>query len=371
MSFGLTPGIITDGPGADSYRTAIPVRVSVNAGSQIFNGQAFKRNINAVVGRNDLYPQYSQGDQGALPTSAAAGFVAGVYNGAIVSNSNNVPTNVGIAIVRLGVVRVRCAALNGGTAVTVGSILGFSAALGASTFDVPTVQGSYVIGAALGCVIGYQIQTALAATLSGTGLQTVNVANTDGITTSTALTIDYGQSVLETVTPTAVTPQVKSNGTITVGGTFSAGTILNATVNGIPVSYTVVSGDTTVAGAAASFARAINASSIVQGTNAVVGPAVAPAAIIYLTAINGGTQQNGATLTASAVGGTTTAVVSGSTLTGGVFGTITAPFLNVHALGATILGQNTLNGATIIPVPAATGGINIDTVLCDLAIVGA
>lgn len=371
MAFGLGPGTITDGPGADSYRNVIPIRFPLGGGNAIARGQAFKRNINTVVGRNDLYPQFSQGDQAVLATNAAAGFVAGVFPGPITANTNNVAAGTSIALVRQGVTPVRTAVLNGGTAVTIGSVLGFSAAVGASTYDTPTVQGSYVLGATLGYVIGYQINTALAGALTGTGSQTVNVANTNGITTATALTVDYGQAVQESITPTAVTNQAKANGNITVGGTFSAGSVLTATINGVAVSYTVVAGDTTLAGVATSLAKAINAAAAVLGINAVIGQAVASAAVVYLTALANGTAANATTLTVGAVGGTTTLTASGATFTGGTFGTITAPFLQPHASGATIIGQNTTGGATIIPIPAATGGINIDLVLCDIAIVGA
>jgi hypothetical protein len=49
---------------------------------------------------------------------------------------------------------------------------------------------------------------------------------------------------------------------ITLGGTFHAGDQLTATINGTAVEYTVVSGDTNLAGAATSFAAAIAAASI-------------------------------------------------------------------------------------------------------------
>lgn len=371
MGFGMTPGIITDGPGADGWRQVIPLRFVLPTGQQIFKGAVLRRNLASVVGRNDTYAQFSQADLGVLSTNAAAGFVAGVAIANPATNTSGVSTPQSVGVVRQGVVPVRAAAIAGGTAVTIGSLLGFSAATGASTYDLPTVQGSYVIGAALGYVTGFQISTVLSGAVNSIGAQTVAVQNTDGVTTGTTLTLDFSTPYQEAVTPSAVTAQVKANANITVGGTFSAGTVLTATVNGVAVSYTVVAGDTNLAGAAASFAKAINASAIVNGTSAVVGPVTSAAGVVYFTALNGGTPANSVTFTTSAAGGTTTATASSATLVNGTYGTITATFLYTHAANTVVIGQNVTIGATIIPVPSATGGINVDTVLCDVAIVGA
>jgi hypothetical protein len=370
MSQGAVPGIITDGLAADSYRQAVVGRVSVATGNQILNGAVFRRNINAVVGRNDLYPQYSSGDQAVLPTSAASGFVAGVYNGAPIVNSTGATATYSVPLFRQGVAKVRVGSLNGGTAITVGSLVGFSAATGASTYDIPTIQ-TYTVGSALGYVIGYPIQTALQAAVTATGSQTVAVYNTAGITTSTAIAIDTGTSVAEFVTPSAVTQQVKANGSVTLGGTWATGTTLTVTVNGVSTTYvTGTNGDNSNATSATQLAKIINASSIVYGSGAVVAPSVVSGSVVYFTALNPGTASNSITLTASS-SSAMTCVASGATLSGGTYGTITATFASTHTANATVVGQNNISGGNIISIPAATGGFSVDTVLVDIAIVGA
>jgi len=373
MAFGATPGIITDGPGADSFRSIIPIRYSLTSGNQVFPGACFKRNLLQVVGRNDTYPQYSNGDQGVLPTSASSGFVAGVYRGTAVTNASGASASVGLGLVRQGVTPVRVGALNGGTAITVGSLVGFSAATGAASYDIPTIQ-TYTIGAMIGYVTGYQIATALQTAVTATGSQTVSVMNTDGITTSTAITLDYGNnSIQEAVTPSAVTAQVKANGTFTpTVVSAAAGTVITVTIGGVAATYTTVSGDTTATLVGTHVAAAINASAIVNGSGAVIAPAVAVSGVVYFTALTGGTGNNSITLTAtSSSTGNYTVAVSAATFANGTYGTVTATFQYTHTIGAIVIGQNLVSGGSIIPVPAATGGFNIDTVLVDVAIVGA
>ena len=370
MAFGTNPGLVSDGLGADAYRQIVPGRYTVAAGAQIPKGQIFKRNVTIAPGRNDLAPVFSQADVWATPTSGACGLMAGAYPGNPITNTNSVGVTYNVPLVRQGVTSVRCGTLNGGTAVTIGSILGSTAALGASTYDVPTVPGGYVIGGTIGIVVGYPIQTSSLTAVSAAGTNTISVLNTDGISTSTALTVDYGLPTLEIFTPSAVTAQVKSYGSITLGGTAAANTVLTATVAGVSASYTTVAGDTTTTIAATNFAKAINQSLIVQGINALVAPAVSVGAVVYFTALNAGTASNAITLTASAVGGTVTATASGATLANGTYGTVTGTFQNPHGAGSIVNGTNTTNGATLIPAPAATGGFNIDTVLCDIALIG-
>ncbi len=374
MAFGAGPGLISDGIGADSYKAGVPGIWQAPAGQQMFAGATMRRNILAVVGRNDLYPNLSQGDQVVTGTNASAGFVAGVVAASTkqnLQNTNATPAALKLFLVRQGVVPVRAAVLAGGTAVTVGSMLGFSAALGAATTDVPIVQASYTVGAMVGTVTAYQIATATVGTVPVAGSQTVTVLNTDGMSTTVPLTIDVGNAVQETVTPTAVTAQVRANATITLGGTISTGTVITVVINGITVVYTVLATDTTLTIAAASLAKAINATLAVYGIPPYINPAQSAAAVVYLTAASPGTGPNAYTLTAAGVGGTTTATASGSTFSGGTYGSFTAPFNFTHGAGAVVLGQNLVSGASIIPVPAATGGIAVDTVLVDVAIVGA
>jgi hypothetical protein len=370
MAFGLGPGVITDGIGADGFKTGVPFSVPVGANSQVLPGTALKRNILTVVGRNDSYPNLSAPDQACYATSANSGYAAGVVYGTqkqALSNTNSIAGNVRLSLCRSGVVPTRVAALAGGAAITIGALVGFSAAVGASTSDIPTVQGSNVPGAALGIVTAYQIVTATTAPAVNPGAQTITVTSTDGITTATALAVDPNLPTAETVTPTAVTAGVRATDSLTVAGTFAAGSVLTAIINGTTVTYTVLASDTNNAGAAASFAKAINASAVVAGLAPILLPAQVAANVIYLTASNQGTAANAYTLTASATG-TNTVTAATATFTGGVAGSITAPFANAHASGAIVLGQNTTFGATLIPVPAATGSLNVGLVSVDLAL---
>lgn len=374
MAFGAGPGLITDGIGADSYKAGIPGIFSAPPNQQVFTGQTMRRNILTVVGRNDAYTQFSQGDQVVNGTNPSSGFVAGVVLGNTkqnLQNSNTTPGPLKLFLVRQGVTPVRVAALAGGTAVTIGSMVGFSAALGAATTDVPIVQATYTVGAMVGVVTAYQIITATVGSVAVAGSQTVTVQNTDGINTATALTFDSGNPAQETVTPTAVTAQVRANGSVTLGGAASAGTLITVTINGIIVTYTTTAADTTLTIAAASLAKAINASLAVYGIVSYINPATSTAAVVYLTSANAGTGPNSYTLAATASGGTVTATASGATFTGGTYGSLTATFNYTHGPGAIIFGQNLVSGSTIVPVPAATGGMNVDTVLVDVALVGA
>lgn len=106
---------------------------------------------------------------------------------------------------------------------------------------------------------------------------------------------------------------VAASQTVTIGGTFAAGAVITVTIGGTAVSYTVVSGDSTNAGAATSAAAAINAATSV---NTLV-KASASSGVITITALVAGTGFNGTTLASSATS-TMTATAGGPTFTGGV-----------------------------------------------------
>lgn len=61
------------------------------------------------------------------------------------------------------------------------------------------------------------------------------------------------------------TPQAKQVATLTVGGSFSAGTVYTFELDGFTLSYTSISGDTNLAGVAAKIAALINADMRVRG----------------------------------------------------------------------------------------------------------
>jgi hypothetical protein len=102
-----------------------------------------------------------------------------------------------------------------------------------------------------------------------------------------------------------------STGTVTVGGTFSAGTTINVTVAGNLVSYLTVAGDTNLAGVAASLALALNSNATFKLSFEAV---VLSGSIVTIVSSK---NDNTTTLTTSASGGTVTTTASGGTLTGG------------------------------------------------------
>lgn len=103
-----------------------------------------------------------------------------------------------------------------------------------------------------------------------------------------------------------------STGTVTLGGTFSAATVLTVTVAGNAVTYTTVSGDTNLAGVAASLALALNSNAVFKLNYEAV---VLSGSVVTIVAYK---NDNTATFTCGAVGGTVTATASGSgTLAGG------------------------------------------------------
>jgi len=88
-------------------------------------------------------------------------------------------------------------------------------------------------------------------------------------------------------------------GTVAIGGSFSTGNTVTVTINGHPVVYTLVSGDTTSTLVAAHVAAAIGADS----TDAAIVTATPNAATIKITSLLPGAVGN-YSLTASATGGT-------------------------------------------------------------------
>ena len=364
MAILRAPGSIVDGPNAGTDWLEFEGALQVPAGLCIAQGQVYKRNILALQGPNYQYPQQSSGDRVVLPNSTSAGYVYGVYQGPqLVAPAGGVLPIQPASFRRLGVGQVLCGAVSGGTAVTIGSIVGCSAALGASATNYATVQTA-TIGTLVGVVMAQPINTYLVGAVTATGSQTVQLPNTYAITTSTGLLIDTAQSgVQESVTPTAVVRGVPASGTVTiVVVSAAAGVTITITVNGTAFTYVTTAADTTATNTAADIVAAINASVLTQGPNAVIQYATNAAGVITL-AVNPasgaigtqGTAGNAITLTSSSSAtGNFTATASGATFAGGTNSTITAVFANTHAAGAPVYGSNTTNAASVIPVSSAT-----------------
>jgi hypothetical protein len=364
-------GFLTDGIQADVWRIFKPGAITLVANGTYQQGQLFCRDILSVQGRNDTLPTLSKGDLVVLPTSANAGFNHGVLATAVTNGNAGASATVPLNLYYSGSVPVRVAALAGGTAVTIGSYVQVSAALGASTYELPTASGTYTVGQTLGIVGGYQINTFSSGAVIAAGAQTVPMATVWGITTSTPITFDYnaqGLTPQEVVTPTTVTQAVNATGTVTIAGTASAGTTIVTTLGNVPggnvtVTYTTTAADTTATIVAGKIAALFNQTTAVRYSTPGVNAVTNAAGVITFTANSLGTAGNNYTLVTTATGGTFTSTASGATLAGGTFPSITATFVNAHATGAQVVGQNTTSGATIVAVPS-TGSfialVNVD-----------
>ncbi len=113
-----------------------------------------------------------------------------------------------------------------------------------------------------------------------------------------------------------------AKGTVTIAGTFHAGDIITVTVGGVATAYTVVAGDTNVAGIAASLATALNSNSAFSAI------AYATVAAAVVTIVSKALNTTTLTSAVSGAGATVTATASGATLTGGgtAIGTLTGLF---------------------------------------------
>jgi len=137
-----------------------------------------------------------------------------------------------------------------------------------------------------------------------------------------------------------------ATGTLTVAGTFSAATLLSTTItpatgSPVTVNYQILVGDTTLNGAATSFANAINVSPAVLGPAAFLQSVTTPVAgAVILKALAQGTAGNTIATTASATGGTTTITPTVSTpftggLAPGVLATLVAKYTGSYGNAAT------------------------------------
>lgn len=143
-----------------------------------------------------------------------------------------------------------------------------------------------------------------------------NLAMSDGTTAKFSAVLNQLIADVNSLKALAAGP-VAASQTVTIGGTFHAGDVVNITVGSLPeISYTTVSGDTNLNGVATSVASAINADA---SLNTVV-KASAAGAVVTITALIAGTGFNGTAISASVTGSgaTETATVGAGTFAGGV-----------------------------------------------------
>jgi hypothetical protein len=121
-----------------------------------------------------------------------------------------------------------------------------------------------------------------------------------------------------------------AQGTVTIGGTFQAGDIVNVTLGGVLTSYTVLAGDTNLTGVATAVAKALNNNPLFANL------AIAQSSAAVVTIISK-SPSNTTTLvaTVTGTGPTITATASGATLTGGG-----SSILTLEALYTGLEGNN-------------------------------
>lgn len=439
-----------NGLNADTSYAALNGTILVPAGGYLPIGYPLARNITSAQGNYIAkfaslpgFAAFAAGDSfvslplsgfqtGATLTTGASAY-SGVYIGNPVSNPwlnvpagtlNTTPLNSPGYLARTGLRLALAGSLASGTAVKIGDFVTKGPTLGTTSltnFLLSSGPATIVSGNTFGQVCATPIWTSLAAALTAPGTsQTVQVWNTNGITTATPITINPGGANQETVTPSGVTATSPAVATLTVAGTAGSASTIQLTFNvtgyagsaGLTgptgtntTTFTLIipnANSNTATITAQTIVSAINASGfgfgapqnilgigagsfIQSGTGAgtpLNGPLVYAsnaAGVITLSAAMPGawantlltytiTVLNGTTQTFNTnVAGSATAVTFGS----GVNGTVTATFANNHAIGENVIGINNLIntsdvGATIVPIPGTTGMQNVGLVYVDL-----
>lgn len=411
-------GTVTTGPGADSYREGAPGIVATIPASGVLNqGTPVRRNYLVIQGQNPAAYAYSGinpslglngGDQVVNCTSTAGGALYGVFDGPTVTNFAQ-PTAAAVAtslvtpyITRVGVVPALVGCASGGTAVTVGALVGINAlqaasggvaigqAAGAGFLTVITAPAT-TLGSVAGTVVGTPIVTALASAVTAGTSVAFNPLSTVGMnvgSTGPALIINPGGANQETVTPSSVAVGIFSE--VTVGfANASAGAsnmiviIGNASTGAIPlipggiIGVTVAcTTATTGSNFAASVATALNtafavygeAPSNVPGVGGIrpFGLVTAATSNMSITAAVPSPLYNAVAVSVGTGTSTMTYPSSLGATSVGAYPVCYGTFANNHVSGEPIVGTVITSGATLCPVPQP-GGVNIALAMVDLS----
>lgn len=404
MAANSFPVTIQTGPNADSYRTGTPALINVASGTTLAQGTPLRRSVTAIQGQNPQVIPYiginpslglNGGDQFVLPNATGGAFVAGVYDSPGVNNIAGTSTiQAAISgLSRQGVTPVLCGAVSGGTAITVGCLVGLSTAAvnTAATTNFATVQA-----ATNGLFLGVVCATAVATTLgpnavTGVGAATINPPKINGFATSQAIVVNPGGSNQETVTPTTVTAGTLASNAVSITGTSATAAVTyTISLASIPygigaasVAIAVASGQTN-AQIATSFGAALNTlfasygaapANIpgVTGTQPFGLVQVVSSSVVTISAAIPGTYLNSVTLTGFAATSGITATVTNASFGGATAGTanvVVATFASSHAANEPITCAVTVNGNSLCAIPAA-GGATVDLVMVDLTPLGA
>jgi hypothetical protein len=438
----LDVGNIQTGLNADTSFAGYNATVQVPPGGFLPIGMPLTRNLlnsqgNYLAKYASLsgFGAYASGDafvqlpqSGAVAATTGASWVAGAYIGQPQSNPwlNSPAGTLNVAnayfpgyVARTGLRPMLVGMIHSGTTVKVGDFVAKGATIGTPSLypcllslGGTTATQGITVGQVAATPIYTQVVTASTAGVSGA--TTVN--GTNGITTTTALTINPGGANQETVTPTAVTSAVPATSTLTIVGTAGSASTAQITFNisgyqgstgltgptgtnttTFTVSVPIPNGSTLATttnlivaalqatgfcfGAPQSILNIGAGAAIQNGTNfnsPISGPLVyvysTAAGTIYFSAANPGAWANTLlTYTVTVLNGTTQTYngnVAGSAtavaFTGGVNGTFTATLQNSHAPGEPVIGIANTSQAVLVPDPGTAGMLNVGLVYVDL-----
>jgi hypothetical protein len=405
-------GTIQTGPNADAYRFLAPAIITIPASGTLPLGTPLRRSYANIQGQNpSAYPYtavaaVAGGDQMAVMTSSAGGFLAGVYTGATFSNYTGTTATSVVTpyVTKSGIAPVLVGCASGGTAVTIGAVVGMNSTIAATNgilangtaaptqYATVLTQPVSTLGSALGVVCGYPIVTNVGATAVTAGSSVAFYPpNVQGFSTTQAITINPGQSNAETVTPSSINVGVCATNVITFGNASATTpgvtvTLGNASTGAIPgvsggiISVSIVATTATTGNNfAASVAAALNSAFQIYGAapsnipgiggGQVFGIATAATSILTITAAIPTSLYN--TIAVSTPVSGVSSIASGGTSLGGTsagaFPTVYATFVNNHSAFEPIVGTVTTTGATICPVPQP-GGSNVALAMVDLSL---
>jgi hypothetical protein len=430
------------GLNADTSYAALNATISVPPGGYLPIGMPFSRNLLAAQG-NYLskyaalagFSNYANGDQfvqlpaaGAVLGATASSNVVGAYIGQPQANPwlnqpagtlNTSPLLAPGYLARSGLRPMLCGMIHSGTTVKVGDFVLKGASVGTTAlYPVLLSQGptTALAGATVGQVAATPIWTQIVtpSTAGVSGATTVN--GTNGITTSTPLTVNPGGANQEVVTPSSVTAAVPATSTLTIAGTAGSASTVQITFNiagyqgsagltgptgtltttftvSIPIPNGTILQTTTNLIVAALQATGfcfgapqsllgIGAGAFTQnGTGAgspITGPLIyvysTASGTIYFSAANPGVWANTLlTYTVTVLNGTTqtynTNVAGSATavaFSGGVNGTFTSTLQNVHVAGEPVIGIANTAAAVLIPDPGTAGMLNVGLCYVDM-----
>lgn len=406
-------GTIQTGPNADSYRLQAPAIITVPASGALSTGTPVRRNITAIQGQVPQGPNFSAvvpgvvgGDQVLTMNAAGGGYTFGVYNGPTILNNTSgstpIPTATGY-VTRSGATPMLVGTTSGGTAVTVGSIVGMSSATGLSTgivaqgaaaatnFATVIAQPTSNDGSFFGAVLGYPIFSAVgvSAVVAGSSVAFAP-PNIYGWSSTQAIIVNPGLGNAETVTPSSINVGIAAQNNITFGNasaTTPGITVIigNASTGAVPfvpggiISVSIAATTaTTGANFATSVALALNsafaalgaAPTNIPGVNGTqsFGIATAATSILSITGAFPSPVLNSIAISVPVSG--VSSITSGGTSLGGTsvgaYPTVFATFANNHSAQEPIVGTVTTLGATITAVPQP-GGSNVTLALVDVA----